>query len=268
LIRGEIMENFNIIYAFSITFIILWIFLLATTLYQVNRRVLEKKGYNEDFIEYIRKTNIKRNMGMAIVMPILGIFAALVIWAIFGNLSESNHLIYVYILWFLLIIPFPILEMKKGSRELKELAIKTNSNIVIDFKYKTLHLIFVPGLEAIFAVIYIVYFVIFIEVFHVAFIHILILWFLYCAARFSKNLTLPSFKETYIFNFIFMAFNHMILILHVLREAVTRFGCEDCRWGIGLILGISLGAALICKLAYYLVKLPEFKLRLKDRTAQ
>ncbi len=262
------MDNLSIIYAFSITFIILWIFLLATTLYQINRRILENKGYNEDYIRYIRKTNIRRNIGMAIVIPILGIFAALVVWAIFGNLNKSTHLIYVYILWFLLIIPFPILEMKKGNKKLKELAIKTNSNIVIDFKYKTLHLVFVPGLEAIFAIIYIVYFIIFIEAFHVAFIHLLILWLLYGAARFSKNLTLPSFKETYIFNFIFMALNHMILIFHVFREAVIRFGCGDCRWGIDLILGISLGAALICKLVYYLIKLPEFNLRLKGRTAQ
>jgi len=268
LIEGEIMDNLSIFSAFLITFIILWVFLLAISLYQVNRRVLENKGYNEDFIGYIRKANIKRNIGMAIVIPILGIFSAFVVWAIFGNLNESTHLIYVYILWFLLIIPFPILEMKKGGRELKELAIKTNSNIVIDFKYKTLHLVFVPGLEAFFAIIYIVYFVIFIEVFQVAFIHILILWFLYGAARFSKNLTLPNIKETYIFNFIFMALNHMILIFHVLREAITRFGCEDCRWGIGLILGISIGAALICKLVYYMIKLPEFNLRLKGRTAQ
>lgn len=262
------MENLNIVYTFLIIFIILWISLLGITIYQTNRRILERKGYNEDFIELSKKINIKRNIGIGVIVTILGIFAALVVWAIFGDLNKSNHLMYVYILWFLLIIPFPILDFKKGGREFKELAIKTNTDIVIDFKYKILHLVFVAPVEAFFAIIYIVYFIIFIEVFHVAFVHILILWFLYASARFSKSQTRPGMRDTYILFFIFMVLNQSILIFHILREAMSRFACEGCNWGIALIFGISLGAALICKLIYYLFKLPEFSFRLKNRSAQ
>ncbi len=261
------MDNLNTVYTFFIIFVILWISLLGVTIYQTNRRILERKGYNEDFIELSKKINIKRNIGIGVIVTILGIFAALVVWAIFGDLNKSNHLMYVYLLWFLLIIPFPILESEKGGKEFKELAIKTNTDIVIDFKYKILHLVFAAPVEALFSIIYILYFIIFIEVFHVAFIHILILWFLYGSLRFSKSQTRPGIRDAYIFSFIFMVLNQSILIFHVLREVISRFACEGCTLSIALILGISLAAALICKLIYYLFKLPEFSFRLKNRSA-
>jgi hypothetical protein len=228
--------------------------------------MLEKRGYNEAYIKLSKRINIKRNIGIALIVPALGALAAFVVWLVFGSLSEPKHLLYAYTLWFLLIIPFPILEMKKGGKEFKELAVKSNTDIVIDFKYRILHLVFIPSVEIIFAFIYIVYFIVFIEVFHVAFIHILILWFLYGTARFSKNLTRPNIRDSYIFNYIFMVLNQLILIFHVIREAFMRYGCDDCIWDADFVLGIVLGAALICKLIYSFFKFPEFNSRLKYRS--
>lgn len=249
------------IFAFAI--IILWIFLLITTLYQCNRKRLTKKGYTEEFITYLRKTNIKRNSGIAIVTPILGIVAALLVTWFVGDLQEDKNIIYVFILWILLIIPFPILEMKKSSAELKNLIRKTNTDVMIDFRYKLLHLIFNPQMEIIFSVIYIMYFIIFIEVFHVAFIHIAILWLLYSAARFAKNQTRPGIRDTYILNFVFMMINHFLLIYHMINEVICRYTCEVCLSESAFIIGMTIGIALIVKSLFYLYRFPEFNVGLK-----
>ena len=248
---------------FAFTIIALWVVLYITTLYQCNKKLLTKRGYTEEFISYLCKTNIKRNLGIAIVVPISGLAAGILVTSFIGNLEEVKNIIYVYLLWILFIIPFPILEMRKAPKELKEMIKKTNTDVIIDFRYKILHLVFNPTIEIIFSVVYVLYFMIFIELFHVAFIHIMILWLLYGAARYGKNLTRPGIREMYLLNFVFMMINHFLLIFHILREVMKRYSCFSCLSEAAFIIGLFLGIALICKAIFYLYKLPEYNLKLK-----
>ncbi|MFC2083550.1 hypothetical protein ACFLS9_00690 [Bacteroidota bacterium] len=258
----------NLIYTYLISFVILWTFLLGLTLYQTNRKILERKGYKEDYIEYIRNSNIKRNLGIGIVVPIIGIIAAVIIWLIFGDLDNPDHKLYIFVLWILLIIPFPIIESRSGNKELKDLAIKTSTDIVVDFKYTIIHLVFNPKLEFVSSLIYVIYFVAYVEIFHISFIHILLLWFLYSAVRFIKNLTLPALRDTYKYNFVFMVLNHLLLIYYILREVFTRFSCPECVGSIQFIIGISIETALIIKLIYYTLNYSKFSLRLKKMSSE
>lgn len=258
------MEPETIYKIFGLTIVILWVFLLLTTLFQRNKKRLAKKGFNEELISYIKKTTIKRNLGIAVVVPICGIIAGLLVQWFIGDLEVEKNIIFVYLIWILLIIPFPILEMRKAPKELKELLKKTSTDVIIDFRYKILHTVFNPKIEIIFSLIYIVYFMIFFEIFHVTFIHILILWLLYGASRFAKNLTRPGIRETYLFNYAFMMLNHFLLIFHIIREVLRMYSCEVCLSEAGFIIGLTIGISLICKAIFYLYKLPEFNFRLKS----
>ncbi len=258
------MENETILRIFIFATITLWIFLLVHTLYKSSRKILTRQGYGDEFIDFIRRTNLKRNIGIGLVVPAAGIAAWLLALWLIGDLDQPKNIIFVYLFWLLLIIPFPIMEMRSAPKELKEIIKKTNTDVIVDFGFKILHLVFNPLAELLFSLLYLAYFMFYIELFHVAFIHVGILWTLYGTLRFAKNLTRPGIREAYIFSFIFLMLNQFILIYHIMREVLRRYSCEACLPESGFILGIALGVALIIKSIYYLYKLPEFNMRLKS----
>jgi len=257
------METTSLASIFLAAFITLWAFLLSVTLYQTNTRRLLQKGYPEESIAYLKRSNIRRNTGIAVIVPLLGITSAFIVWAVTGNLENPSNMIAVFLLWLLLIVPFPILDYRKSAREQRELALRTHSNIVVDFNFTILHLVFRPSVEAVFAILYIAYFLFFISSFHVAFIHVALLWALYGAARYGKNLTAPALSDAYHFLFVFIMINQVILLFHIVREWKTWYDCcTPGVWDLRLLIGAALGIALIVKLGYYLVRFPQFHARL------
>lgn len=257
------MESQTFIELYVLILIVLWIFLILVTLFTISRKRLEKRGYKPEYIEFIRRDTKKRNTGIALLMPVLGGIAALIVWAITGEVNGFQNLIYIVLLWMLLVIPFPVLDMRKSQKEYKELAIRTNSEVVVDFNYKVLHIIFNPPVEAIASVMVITYFIIFIEPFHVVFIHIFILWALYATARYSKYLTEPQLKDGYLYLYIFIMINQALIVFHTFREVIGRSDCKICLSDQGLLIGTILASLLFLKLIYYIFSFPRFKIKLK-----
>lgn len=256
------MESHIFIELYVLILIVLWIFLTFVTLFTINRKRLEKRGYKSEYIDFIRRDTKKRNIGIALIMPVLGGIAALIVWAITGEVNGFQNLIYIVLLWMLFIIPFPILDMRKSQKEYKELAIRTHSEVVVDFNYKVLHIIFNPLAEAIASVLVIAYFIIFIEPFHVVFIHIFILWALYATARYSKYLTEPQLKDGYLYLYIFIMINQALIVFHTFREVIGRSDCQVCLSDLGMVSGITLASLLLLKLVYYIFSFPRFKIKL------
>lgn len=257
------METTNLMSIFLVSFTTLWVFLLILTLYQTNARRLIRKGYPEESVAYLKKSNIRRNAGIAIVVPLLGLTSAFIVWAVTGDLENPSHMAAVLVLWLILIVPFPILDYRKSAREYRELALKTHSSIVVDFNFNILHLVFRPSLEALFAILYVAYFLLFIHYFHVAFIHVALLWALYGSARYGKNLTAPALRDAYHFLLVFIMINQVILLFHIVREWKMWYDCcAPGLWDLRLIAGAALGIGLTVKLVYYLVRFPEFHMRL------
>lgn len=257
------MESLTFIQFYMLVLIITWIFLLIATIFSINLKRLEKRGYKTEYIEFIRKDTKKRNIGIAILMPILGGLSALTVWLFTGDLNNFNNLIYVSLLWIILIIPFPILDVRKTQKSYRDLAIKTNSEILFDFNYKILHLIFRPYLEFLSAVLVIIYFILFIEPFHLVFLHIFILWSLYSVGRYSKYLTAPQLKDGYIYLYVFIMINQALIIFHLFREVILRSGCEECITELGFFLGIIIGGLLFLKFIHYIFSFPKFNLKLQ-----
>ena len=65
-------------------------------------------------------------------------------------------------------IPFPVMDMRETNKKYKNLAVKTNSDVMIDLNYRIIHLALNPLLEIISSLIFIIYFIEFIEPFHVS----------------------------------------------------------------------------------------------------
>ena len=141
------METFPTVSVFWVSSVILWVFLLVTTLYQGNRGILRRKGYSEPYVEYIRRSCLRRNIGIALVVPLLGIVAGFLVSVVAGDIETPQHAGYVFLLWLLLIIPFPLLDHRRSARESKEIAQATGATVVVDFNYRVLHLVFRPAIE-------------------------------------------------------------------------------------------------------------------------
>jgi len=258
------METFPILSVFWISCIILWVFLLAVTLYQTNRSILERKGYSEAYVAYLRQSGLRRNIGIAIVVPLLGVVAGLLVYAVAGDIHTPQHASYVLLVWLLLIIPFPIIDHRQSAKKAKEIVLTTGATVVVDLNYRVLHLVFQPRLEAFLATLYVLYFVIFFGPFHITLIHVGLLWVLYATARFGRHVTPPAMRDAYLFLFAFIMVNQALLLFHLVREMLHwNACCAEEGADLRLILGTFLAIALLLKALVYLLRLPEFNARLK-----
>ena len=248
--------NFWIFYAFTVA--VLWAFLLLVTLYRANRSRLRRRGMKEEYVQFLRNDLIKRSMGIGVAVPLLLLVAAGIVWLVTGDLHSPERLISIVLLFLVLVIPFPILDTIQLNKKYKELALETRSDTVVDFSYKILHMIFNPAWELVAALLYVAFFVSFIEPFHVAFIHLLLLWLLYGAARSGRYLTQPMLKDGYVYIFIFLMINQGLLLYHLLTVSIHRLTCEECYNPMVFTLGITLGVLLTVKMVYYLMRYPRF----------
>lgn len=259
------MEKLNFLEFYSVVVGMIWLFLIVATSILTNKSRLLQKGYKTEYIDYTRKDVFKRNIGIAFGMPLLGGIAAVIIWFFVDDINEFQNMIYVALLWIVLVIPFPILDIRNTNKKYKELAVKTDSDIFIDFNFSILHLIFKPILELVTSILVIIYFISFLEPFHIVFIHLLILWALYSVGRFSKFLVGPQIRDGYLYLCLFLMLNHGFIIFHLFRETLSKSDCSVCLSTVGFYLGTSLTALLLLKLFYYLYQIPTLIYKLKKQ---
>ncbi len=106
---------------------------------------------------------------------------------------------------------------RKGSFVNSELRFESKAEIVVDIGHNLLHKLFHPTLEIISSIVYIGFMLILDLDFHIAFIHILLLWFLYLTIRSVKYQVRPSLKDGYLYSFIFMSINNLLIIYYLVR---------------------------------------------------
>lgn len=264
--HGQGNGQINFLVMFIVNVGILWLFMLVVYLYQSSRSILKKKGYNEEYMGFIRKDSLQRFLGITIGVPLLELFAALIVWLIVGELRTDRHLAYVMLVFFLCVIPFPVMDAKNTGKKYKELAIKTKSEVLVDLNFQTLHLVFKPSIEIIAGIFYLLYFILFLQPLHPAMIHLAILWFLYLSARFARHWVRPLLKDGYFFMFILLVINQLLLLYHLVRE-IFRANQHGHPHMDSLVnfLGGMLAAVLVAKLVYYLANFPRFKREISGR---
>lgn len=253
------MEYHDLTTLFGFIVVGLWLLLLVVVLYRGNTSVLRRKGINDEYIRFIKKDILKRSIGIAIVVPLLLLLSSFLVWTVAGTLESAKLLPYILLVFIILVIPFPVLDVIKTKRNFKNLALRTNSDIVFDFNYRILHYIFNPALEVGTGILYILYFILFVGWFHVAFIHLLLMWFLYFSTRSGNYLTRPLLKDGYIYIFAILVVNQMILVFHLVNVAAHIYVCSDCYNPLAISLAFLLGFVLLGKLLYYAIHLPTVR---------
>lgn len=257
------MNTATLWYIFLGNTVLIWVFLGLATAVMFSRSRLRKKGHDSDTIEFLIRDNRKRCLGIAVVVPLTELLAAVLVSLIFGGILTYDHLIYVFLVTVLFIIPFPILDYVQSRKDFRTLVVEGGRKVAIDMGYRTWHLVFRPGWEAISTTLVIAFFVRQGEYFNLAMVHLGILWLLYLAGRGGRFLTGPSLSDLYQGNFLFMVVNHMLILFHLIRFVIRC--CAETNQP-DPIIGFALIGLLSMKLLYYFIRVPQFRRELAKLT--
>lgn len=249
------MEAINFLKFFINSNIVLLFSLILIFIYFTNTTLLKKRGFTDDFIKFKKKDYTKRLIGIMIVVPVLEVISGLITFLIYGELVNSTHLLITFMIFLILVIPFPIVDSIKTSKKQKDLMVIAQSPIVADLKYKVFHLIFNPYLEITATIVSIIYYIAFIEyVSPLITIHLALIWLMYLLIKRAKNMNKPIMRESYYYTFIILGINHLLVIFHIVYPFYTTLEC--CANPIMFMTGINLAVLLILKFGYYLYQVP------------
>jgi hypothetical protein len=243
------MDTSYLIVLFGTSCLTTWMFLILFYYVYTNESRLKRSGHNESYIAFFKKDYKKRCAGIAIVLPVLLLTAYSIFWLISGHPSGYDQLIYIFLIFIALVIPFPIMDFKKSKKEYKKLALETGSEVIIDMKYKVLHRFFNPIIEGTFTLLFTCYFLIVKpEIPGLVFLHLLLPWFLYLTARNSKYLTRPIIKEGYMLLYIFITINFLIVLFYLYRYTIH---CTTCGIKEINIFSLAISVLLFLKIFYF-----------------
>lgn len=245
------MDTSYLIVLFATSCLATWMFLILFYYMYTNESRLKRSGHNESYIAFFKKDYKKRCTGIALMLPVLILAAYSIFWLISGHPSGYNQLIYIFLIFIALVIPFPIMDIKKSKKEYKKLALETGSEVIIDMKYKVLHRFFNPIIEGTFTLLFTCYYIIVKpDMPGLVFVHLLLPWLLYFSARNSKYLTRPIMKEGYLLLFFFITINFLIVLFYLYRYSIH---CTTCDMKEINIFGLVIFVLLFLKIGYFSV---------------
>ena len=225
-----------------------WVFLIIFYLYYTANKRLKENGYPTAYIEFLKQDYLKRSIGIAIAIPLLLLSAYSIYWLIYGIPESYNDLFLIFILFLVLVLPFPIMDLRKSRKEYKKLAIETQSEIIVDLKHKVLHQIFNPLFESIFLILFLIYFFTTNSIIPpMVFIHLVIPWLVYFSARNSRFLTRPLMKDGYFLLLAVISLNYLIVLFYLYRYGVNCIECADTTY---IIATSALMIILMLKILY------------------
>lgn len=235
---------------------ITFVFLLSFYLFH-NRKKLQSEGFNEEYIRFIRKIE---SGAAAITWTSLMIIQAVTYFIVAGFVEKITFKLFIkaiFLLAITLTIIIRFLIDKYIYKEQKKLAISTGSEIVVDFNYKILHMIFKPILELISTVFvaaftflslrdipnnddnYIIYF------------YLIFIWYFYISMKSAKNMIMPQFESTYRLNAKLLFLFHIILIMLVFVNSMA--GIEEGKFDFAdYLFAAAVTVFLIAKFVLYL----------------
>ena len=256
------METVNFLKFFISSNIVLFLSLIFIFIYFTNTKLLKQRGFNNEFIEFKKRDYRKRLIGMMIAIPILELIAGLITYLLFGELTNVNHLLIAFIIFIVLVIPFPIIDSIKTAKKHADIMIKTQSSVAVDFKHKIFHAVFNPAMEIVSTFFVLAYFIVFIKfVSPLIVMHLALIWLMYAFVRKAKNMNRPSIKETYYYTFTIIGINHLLVIFHIIYPFFTTLEC--CANATMFMSGFNLAMLLLLKVGYYLFNLPVLKEQLQ-----
>ena len=162
-----------------------------------HRKRLRKRGFNSEYINLLQKQQRQFTAGWILLFIVLQVLAWFIVKEFSEIISQEIYIKYILNMSILASLPVGFYFFTRFSREARELAKQTGSNIVIDFKFKILHSMFRLHLE-IFASLLILYCAIFpLKDVTILYLYAALPWFYYIGLRISKNQNRPLFQYKY-----------------------------------------------------------------------
>ncbi|MFC1725314.1 hypothetical protein ACFL4T_06780 [candidate division KSB1 bacterium] len=233
------------------------------------RSRLKKKGYSDEYIDLSK--NISDEVGPKVVSLLIlsQILVGVVIYLIFGEITRELYTKYIIFISVLIAMPFGALFSNIKSDKFKELAFKTKSDIIIDFNYRNLNLLFNKTVEIPVFLIALAYAVLHLD-FSVAgavLIYLLLPWFFSIAVRRTKNLNKPVFQNTYLLVGKLNVIYQSVLVFLIVIGSIKHF--EGFLW-YNYVFFFAAECVLIFKVIFYASNYPKLKKELhsiEDNTA-
>lgn len=208
------MEPF-FIRTFWITVIMLWVALIILYFILTNREALKRKGHQEQYISYLRRSHSIRLAIIALLLPLLILLSAWIVTLITGPLSEEVQMGYIVLILIALVMPFKFIDERINQKRIKQLALETKEKVAIDLNYKVLHQVFNPFWEIVLGPAAFLYGFFFLKIEEwVIYLFLLIPWFMYLNIRGTKYQTRPYLKDNYRYMFAFNIFNFLFFLLY------------------------------------------------------
>lgn len=257
------MEAF-FIKTFWITVIMMWVALLALYFILTNRASLRRKGHNEKYIAYLRRSHTVRIILIAILLPALILLAAWIVSLLTGPLTAEVQMAYIVVVLVLLVIPFKVMDERINQRRIRELALETREKVAVDLNYRVLHRIFNPAWELILgpAVFFYGFFYLKIEQW-IIYLFLLFPWFMYLNLRGTRYQTRPYLQDNYKYTFSFNIFNFTFFLLYFcayfLIKAKEVFShTASVASTLLLLAGLILILAFVSRICIYLANYRGF----------
>jgi hypothetical protein len=274
------MERFFIT-TFWMTLVLLWIALALLYLILTNKRSLQKRGYPEQYIAYLRKSHLIRICCIAVLLPLILLVSAWFVRKITGELTEEVQMAYIVVVLFILVIPLKYLDEKINQRWIKRLAIDTGEKVVIDLNYRTLHLIFNPWLEALLGISGLLCGILVLKIEQwVVYLFLITPWLMYFTIRGVRYQVLPYLKDNYKYLFAFNMFSFLFFFVYFLSYLIVRLqdyldesaegvnivdAADKMLQGMYLTIGFIIAIGLAGRMALYLSNYKRFNAEIGDR---
>ncbi|MFC1561868.1 hypothetical protein ACFL4Q_02605 [candidate division KSB1 bacterium] len=248
------METSDPMFFILILNCIIVIEIIAIAHWANRKKRLRRKGLSEEYIALMRKDEKKAAIKPLVVLyGLQAIFIAL--FAISGTaISQEIYMKYVFPPSFILSLPYSMYLTKKYNVKFKDLAIKTESEIIIDFKYKALGWILNRKLELISLALIIYFNIMYLNNDTILYLSAALPWLIYYMMRNMKYQVLEMINYRYR-----ILARSMILLQLIKSHRYIRviFDQIESFTSVQYLLFILLAAVLAATVIYGLVNYPK-----------
>lgn len=176
-------------------FVISWTYLVTS--WMLSKKRLRKQGYPEEYIvanQSIKKKSICRFIGLYMALQ-AGVLAGMYFSGV--TLTSKMYVSYIFPLTFIPAMIYVVSYKKKCNEVLKDAAQKSQSDIVIDFNFRALHLVLNARLEILSLVLMIYFNARYLGNISLLYFFGVLPWFNYVALKNIRFQTRETMKDQY-----------------------------------------------------------------------
>jgi hypothetical protein len=183
--------------------------------------------------------------GIGIAIPILLLVACGIFWLFAGRPENYREIIYIFLIFYLLVFPFPIVDYFKSKRSYKSYSY--SPPVQADIKAQKF---FHPLLEIVIVGLFIMYTMLIIQLPFMAYIHLAIPWIIYFISIKSRYVTLSILRDGYLNAFIFMELNYLLVVFYIARYGLIS---QNYLSGNQKLFSLLLMAIMFSRMIYYIM---------------